>query len=87
MVYNRHRLPREQWWIKLRALNRILAKHETVYVSETIKEERDVELAIDEQEAEEVIRQAAEDAAEEAASAIQATTITATDAKPQEANK
>ena len=29
-----HRLPKDQWWLKLRPLNRILAKHETVYVSE-----------------------------------------------------
>lgn len=50
-----------------------------------IKEEQ---LAIDEQEAEEVIRQAAEDAAEEAgADKNAAKTITATEAKPQEANK
>ncbi|CAH1247924.1 PFKM [Branchiostoma lanceolatum] len=26
-----HRLPREQWWLKLRPLLRILAKHESVY--------------------------------------------------------
>ena len=30
-----HRLPKEQWWMKLRALNRILAKHETVYICES----------------------------------------------------
>ncbi len=34
-----HRLPTEQWWMKLRPLLRILAKHETVYVSEVLKEE------------------------------------------------
>ncbi|XP_078664890.1 ATP-dependent 6-phosphofructokinase, muscle type-like isoform X2 [Branchiostoma floridae x Branchiostoma belcheri] len=27
----KHRLPREQWWLKLRPLLRILAKHESVY--------------------------------------------------------
>ncbi len=35
----RRRLPTEQWWMKLRPLLRILAKHETVYVSEVLKEE------------------------------------------------
>ena len=29
-------MPLEQWWLKLRPLLRILAKHETVYVSEYI---------------------------------------------------
>lgn len=38
-LIQRHRLPKEQWWLKLRPLNRILAKHETVYVSEVITEE------------------------------------------------
>lgn len=34
-----HRLPEDQWWLKLRPLLRILAKHtETGYVSETIPE-------------------------------------------------
>lgn len=41
----------------MRALNRILAKHETVYISEMIKEERDVEICIDEREAEEHVQQ------------------------------
>ena len=34
-----HRLPKDQWWMKLRPLLRILAKHETVYISEVLKEE------------------------------------------------
>lgn len=34
-----HRLPKEQWWMKLRSLMRILAKHENVYVSEVLKNE------------------------------------------------
>ena len=34
-----HRLPFEQWWMNLRPLNRILAKHETVYKSEVILNE------------------------------------------------
>ncbi len=39
-----HRLPKEQWWMKLRPLMRILAKHETVYVSEVVnKDEEDEE--------------------------------------------
>ena len=38
-----HRLPKEQWWMKLRPLLRILAKHETVYVSEVLKKEDDEE--------------------------------------------
>jgi len=29
-----HRIPREQWWLKLRPLLRILAKHESTYVEE-----------------------------------------------------
>lgn len=35
----KHRLPQDQWWMKLRPLLRILAKHETVYVSEVLKNE------------------------------------------------
>ena len=34
-----HRLPGDQWWMKLRCLMRILAKHETVYVSEVLKKD------------------------------------------------
>jgi 6-phosphofructokinase 1 len=30
-------MPIEQWWLKLRPLLRILAKHETVYVTELIE--------------------------------------------------
>ena len=33
----RHRMPLEQWWLKLRPLLRILAKHESVYVSDFIE--------------------------------------------------
>ncbi|CAF0910722.1 unnamed protein product [Adineta ricciae] len=29
-----HRMPLEQWWLKLRPLLRILAKHETVYITD-----------------------------------------------------
>ncbi|CAF4505230.1 unnamed protein product, partial [Rotaria magnacalcarata] len=32
-----HRMPLEQWWLKLRPLLRILAKHETVYVGEVVE--------------------------------------------------
>jgi 6-phosphofructokinase 1 len=34
-----HRIPKEQWWMKLRSLMRILAKHETVYTSEVLKKD------------------------------------------------
>jgi 6-phosphofructokinase 1 len=34
---SRHRMPLEQWWLKLRPLLRILAKHETVYVSDFVE--------------------------------------------------
>ncbi len=33
----RHRMPLEQWWLKLRPLLRILAKHESVYVSDFVE--------------------------------------------------
>ncbi|CAF1574620.1 unnamed protein product, partial [Didymodactylos carnosus] len=32
-----HRMPVEQWWLKLRPLLRILAKHESVYISDFIE--------------------------------------------------
>ncbi|CAF3568447.1 unnamed protein product [Adineta steineri] len=32
-----HRMPLEQWWLKLRPLLRILAKHESVYVSDLME--------------------------------------------------
>jgi 6-phosphofructokinase 1 len=34
MVYgtlHRHRIPKNPWWLKLRPLLRILAKHESIY--------------------------------------------------------
>jgi len=34
-----HRVPKENWWLKLRPLLRILAKHESTYESEGISEE------------------------------------------------
>jgi 6-phosphofructokinase 1 len=33
----RHRMPLEQWWLKLRPLLRILAKHESVYIGDFIE--------------------------------------------------
>ena len=33
---NRHRLPTTQWWLKLRPLLRILAKHDSTYEEEGI---------------------------------------------------
>lgn len=29
-----HRIPQQQWWLKLRPLLRILAKHESTYIEE-----------------------------------------------------
>jgi hypothetical protein len=34
---HRNRIPTDQWWLKLRSLLRIMAHHESVYVSEIIK--------------------------------------------------
>jgi hypothetical protein len=31
---SRHRIPKNQWWLKLRPLLRILAKHESAYEEE-----------------------------------------------------
>ena len=44
-----HRLPLDQWWMNLRPLNRILAKHETVYKSEVILNETGTVTAIPEE--------------------------------------
>ena len=35
-LYLRHRISREAWWIKLRPLLRILAKHESTYEVESV---------------------------------------------------
>ena len=35
------RIPKEQWWLKVRPLLRILAHHESVYVSEITRSESD----------------------------------------------
>merc|ERR1712110_632565 len=32
-----HRMPLEQWWLKLRPLLRILAKHESVYIGDAVE--------------------------------------------------
>ena len=47
-----HRIPLEQWWMNLRPLNRILAKHETVYISEVIRDDEEVNLEIVDEKAE-----------------------------------
>lgn len=47
-----HRIPQEQWWMKLRSLMRILAKHENVYVSEVLKKDYSDEEEIDTNEME-----------------------------------
>jgi len=33
---SRHRIPLDNWWLKLRPLLRILAKHDSVYESESV---------------------------------------------------
>jgi len=38
MCICRHRIPYENWWLKLRPLLRILAKHETTYLHEEVTE-------------------------------------------------
>jgi len=35
----RHRIPLDSWWLKLRPLLRIMAKHETTYLAEDVKEQ------------------------------------------------
>lgn len=32
-----HRIPKNQWWLKLRSLMRIMAKHEAAYEEEGIQ--------------------------------------------------
>lgn len=43
IVFFRHRIPKSQWWLKLRPLLRILAKHDSAYEEEglyiTVEEE------------------------------------------------
>jgi 6-phosphofructokinase 1 len=34
IFFPRHRIPKNQWWLKLRPLLRILAKHESAYEEE-----------------------------------------------------
>ena len=41
IIFNSLRIPKEQWWLKVRPLLRILAHHESVYVSEIVKNESD----------------------------------------------
>jgi 6-phosphofructokinase 1 len=46
----RHRIPKKQWWLKLRPLLRILAKHDSSYEEEgmymTIEEGGDLDASI-----------------------------------------
>lgn len=37
----RHRIPKENWWLKLRPLLRILAKHDSIYETEGVEEQFD----------------------------------------------
>lgn len=43
IIYSRQRIPKKQWWLKLRPLLRILAKHDSAYEEEgmyiTVEEE------------------------------------------------
>lgn len=43
ILHFRHRIPKSQWWLKLRPLLRILAKHDSAYEEEglyiTVEEE------------------------------------------------
>lgn len=32
----KHRLPKEQWWLKIRPLLRILAKHDSIYQTSAV---------------------------------------------------
>jgi len=34
-----HRIPKRQWWLKLRPLLRILAKHDSLYYEQEAQEE------------------------------------------------
>lgn len=47
---NRQRLPKKQWWLKLRPLLRILAKHDSTYEEEglyiTVEEECESDAAV-----------------------------------------
>jgi len=36
-----HRLPKEQWWLKLRPLLRILAKHDSIYETSAVNIEEE----------------------------------------------
>lgn len=36
LYFFRHRIPKHQWWLKLRPLLRILAKHDSSYETESI---------------------------------------------------
>ncbi|CAF0941347.1 unnamed protein product [Brachionus calyciflorus] len=45
-----HRLPNQQWWMKLRSLNRILAQHDTIYASEVLTEEIEDDVLEDEED-------------------------------------
>ncbi len=57
----RHRKPKDQyqWWMKLRQLLRILAKHESVYNSEIIKDESTYDDIESEEEVEDPVKSAA----------------------------
>jgi len=50
MIYLRHRLPANQWWMNLRSLMRILAHHESSYKSETVVKSHNKEVNLEENE-------------------------------------
>jgi len=37
----KHRLPKEQWWLKIRPLLRILAKHDSIYQTSAVVTDAD----------------------------------------------
>jgi hypothetical protein len=45
-LFSRHRIPipSEEWWLKIRPLLRIMAHHESVYVSELINNDDESEI-------------------------------------------
>jgi 6-phosphofructokinase 1 len=42
-----HRIPKENWWLKLRPLLRILAKHDSMYQTEGVEEQFDEYTSVD----------------------------------------
>lgn len=47
ILFCRHRIPIENWWLKLRPLLRILAKHDSVYETQGVEEQFDEYTGVD----------------------------------------